>query len=111
MGVANDYVTLIDNESSTKDKLDIIECRTRERLAVLLGVDDDGSIPDKFNYIVADVVAARFSRIGNEGMKSANQDGLGLVFQENDFAQFMAEINQYKNGDIVGPRHGKVWFV
>ncbi|CAH1856753.1 phage head-tail connector protein [Convivina praedatoris] len=110
MGVANDYVTLIDNESSTKDKLDIIECRTRERLAVLLGVDDDGSIPAKFNYIVADVSAARFSRIGNEGMKSANQDGLSMVFQDDDFSRYMSEINEYKHG-YFGPHHGKVTFL
>lgn len=79
---------------TTDDKLEVIEKLTRERLVVLLSVDE--YVPEKFEYIVTDVSVKRFNRISNEGMKSYSQEGLTMTFPDSDFDEFMNEINEYK---------------
>ena len=109
MTAAQDYLKLIDSDTTIEDKLDIIEKLTNQRLAVLLGVDD---VPDKFSYITSAVVAARYVRIGNEGVNSYSQDGLSLSFPDDDFSPYMTEINGFKNGDdFYKPRTGRFTFV
>lgn len=111
MSSASDYARLISNDVDVEEKLNIIERGVRNRLAVLLGLDSANVIPDKFNYIVDDIVAARFNRIGNESMKQVNQDGLSMVFVDDDFAKYDKEIAEFKNGSVTGPRSGKVYFL
>ena len=109
MSASTDYLTLISADSSIADKLHIVETLTAQRLNVLLGTE---KVPDKFQYILTNVVGARYARIGNEGMASSTQDGLSMTFNEDDFAPYMSEINAYKNGDdFYKPTHGKWWFI
>lgn len=107
----SDYSKLLDPKSTVDEKLEIIEKNVNGRLSVLLGLPNDATIPPKFSYIVDEVVAARFSRIGNEGMKSSGQDGLTLVFQDDDFAKFKNEIDEYRTGDTTGRQRGRVMFL
>lgn len=109
MSASTDYLTLISADSSIADKLEIVEKLTAQRLNVLLGTT---TVPDKFQYILTNVVGARYARIGNEGMASSTQDGLSMTFNEDDFAPYMAEINAYKNGDtFYKPTHGRWWLI
>jgi len=109
MSAADDYLKLIDSGTSIADKLKIIETITNARLNVLLGTT---VVPDKFGYIVTNVVGARYARIGNEGMTSYSQEGLSQAFLEDDFTPYMSEINAYKNGDdFYKPSHGSVTFI
>lgn len=109
MSASTDYLTLISADSSIADKLHIVETLTAQRLNVLLGTE---KVPDKFQYILTNVVGARYARIGNEGMSSSTQDGLSMTFNEDDFAPYMSEINAYKNGDdFYKPTHGKWWLI
>ena len=109
MSASTDYLTLISADSSIADKLHIVETLTAQRLNVLLGTE---KVPDKFQYILTNVVGARYARIGNEGMASSTQDGLSMTFNEDDFTPYMAEINAYKNGDdFYKPTHGKWWLI
>ena len=109
MSASTDYLTLISADTSIADKLEIVEKLTAQRLNVLLGTE---SVPDKFQYILTNVVGARYARIGNEGMASSTQDGLSMTFNEDDFAPYMSEINAYKNGDdFYKPTHGKWWLI
>lgn len=109
MSAAEDYLTLIDSNTSIADKLTVIEKITTARLNVLLGTT---TVPDKFQYIVTNVVGARYVRIGNEGTASTQQDGLSYTFNEDDFTPYLSEINAYKNGDdFYKPSHGKWWLI
>ena len=109
MSAADDYLTLIDSNTSIADKLTIVEKLTTQRLNVLLGTD---SVPDKFQYILTNVVAARYNRIGGEGTTSTSQDGFSQTFNEDDFTPYLNEINAYKNGDdFYKPSHGKWWLI
>lgn len=111
MSSASDYAILLDPEADLEKKLDLIEAGVRSRLLVLLGMTTGSEVPSKFSYIVDEVVGARFSRLGNEGLKQSNQDGLTLVFQDDDFAKFKKEIDEYRYGDTSSPRTGRVTFL
>ncbi|HFC9134923.1 TPA: phage head-tail connector protein [Enterococcus faecium] len=96
---------------STDDKLEVIERRTRERLASLLGVF---VIPDSLEYIVFDVTNKRFNRIGQEGMTSYAQEGLSMAFPDSDFSEYQNEIDEFKRKDqeeLYKPKRGGVKFV
>ncbi|CAK1232066.1 hypothetical protein LMG30237_ALEAABJJ_00414 [Fructobacillus tropaeoli] len=111
MSSASDYAILLDPGADISTKLILIEKGVESRLSVLLGLSNGSEIPPKFSYIVDEVVGARFSRLGNEGLKQSNQDGLTLVFQDDDFAKFKKEIDEYRYGDTSSPRTGRVTFL
>lgn len=92
------------------DKLEIIERRTEERLASLLGVS---AIPQEFEYILYEVTLKRFNRIGQEGMQSYTQEGLSMAFPDSDFAEYQQVINEFKDQDkgLLGPKKGGFRFV
>ncbi|ELA78202.1 TPA: phage head-tail connector protein [Enterococcus faecium] len=96
---------------STDDKLEVIERRTRERLASLLGVS---VTPESLEYIVFDVTNKRFNRIGQEGMISYAQEGLSMAFPDSDFSEYASEIDDFKRKDdeeLYKPRKGSVRFL
>lgn len=96
---------------STDDKLEVIERRTRERLASLLGVS---VIPDSLEYIVFDVTNKRFNRIGQEGMTSYAQEGLSMAFPDSDFSEYQNEIDEFKRKDqeeLYKPKRGRFKFI
>lgn len=96
---------------STDDKLEVIERRTRERLASLLGVS---VIPDSLEYIVFDVTNKRFNRVGQEGMSSYSQEGLSMAFPDSDFSEYQNEIDEFKRKDqeeLYKPKRGRFKYV
>ncbi len=96
---------------STDDKLEVIERRTRERLASLLGVS---VIPDSLEYIVFDVTNKRFNRVGQEGMSSYSQEGLSMAFPDSDFSEYQNEIDEFKRKDqeeLYKPKRGRFKFI
>lgn len=92
------------------EKLTIIEQLTKDRLAVLLLVDD---VPKKFNYMITDISIKRFNRISNEGMKSYSQEGLSITFPDSDFDEYADEIRQFKKEQELeaNPMRGKFRFL
>lgn len=95
---------------TTDEKLTIIEQLTKDRLAVLLLVDD---VPEKFNYMITDISIKRFNRISNEGMKSYSQEGLSITFPDSDFDEYADEIRQFKKEQELeaNPMRGKFRFL
>lgn len=108
MAIKDDVKKLL--SGSTDDKLEVIEKRTRERLASLLGVS---VIPDSLEYIVFDVTNKRFNRVGQEGMQSYSQEGLSMAFPDSDFSEYRREIDEFKDKEkgLLGPRKGEVRFL
>ena len=96
---------------STDDKLEVIERRTRERLASLLGVS---VTLESLEYIVFDVTNKRFNRIGQEGMTSYAQEGLSMAFPDSDFSEYQNEIDEFKRKDqeeLYKPKRGRFKFI
>lgn len=109
MAIKDDVKKLL--SGSTDDKLEVIEKRTRERLASLLGVS---VIPDSLEYIVFDVTNKRFNRVGQEGMSSYSQEGLSMAFPDSDFSEYGSEIDSFKrkdDEDLYKPKRGGFYFI
>ncbi|WP_395525840.1 phage head-tail connector protein [Enterococcus faecium] len=109
MAIKDDVKKLL--SGSTDDKLEVIERRTRERLASLLGVS---VTPESLEYIVFDVTNKRFNRIGQEGMTSYAQEGLSMAFPDSDFSEYQNEIDEFKRKDqeeLYKPKRGRFKFV
>ena len=109
MAIKDDVKKLL--SGSIDDKLEVIEKRTRERLASLLGVS---VIPDSLEYIVFDVTNKRFNRVGQEGMSSYSQEGLSMDFPDSDFSEYQNEIDEFKRKDqeeLYKPKRGRFKFI
>lgn len=109
MAIKDDVKKLL--SGSTDDKLEVIERRTRERLASLLGVS---VTPESLEYIVFDVTNKRFNRIGQEGMQSYSQEGLSMAFPDSDFSEYQNEIDEFKRKDqeeLYKPKRGGFKFI
>lgn len=68
---------------------------TEERLKAKLGGVLE--IPSELEYIVTEVALARFNRIGSEGLSSHNVGGESMVWSEDDFRPYEADIQAYLN--------------
>ncbi|MFQ9320103.1 MAG: phage head-tail connector protein [Enterococcus faecium] len=109
MAIKDDVKKLL--SGSIDDKIEVIEKRTRERLASLLGVS---VIPDSLEYIVFDVTNKRFNRVGQEGMSSYSQEGLSMAFPDSDFSEYQNEIDEFKRKDqeeLYKPKRGRFKFI
>lgn len=106
--IAEDVKKLL--SGTIDEKLEIIERRTKERLASLLSVSET---PTEFEYISYEVTLKRFNRIGQEGMQSYSQEGLSMAFPDSDFSEYRREIDEFKDQEkgLLGPRKGKVRFL
>lgn len=106
MSIANDVTKLL--SGSIADRLEIIETRTRQRLASILGVSQE-YIPESLEYIVFEVTQKRFNRIGQEGMSSFAQEGLSMSFADSDFDEYANEIDDWRKAqeDEADRRRGR----
>lgn len=93
--ILNDVKTMLSiekDESDLDEKLDYMVRSIISRLKILInGVEP----PDEMSYIVVEVALVRFNRIGSEGLKSHSVEGESLQFTENDFANYMEEIEAF----------------
>lgn len=93
----SDLILLLGFDESTIDetmkaKLNLIISGVTARLKLLLGGAEP---PEEMNHIILDVSAARFNRIGSEGLTGHTVEGESLSFADNDFEQFSDEIQAW----------------
>ena len=94
-------------EPAMEAKLNLIVSGATARLKLLLGGAEP---PEEMNHIILDVSAARFNRIGSEGLTSHTVEGESLSFSENDFEQFSEEIQAWLEQQKENSR-GKLRFL
>ena len=90
-----------------KSKLNLIISGATARLKLLLGGAEP---PEEMNHIILDVSAARFNRIGSEGLTGHTVEGESLSFTDNDFSQFSDEIQAWLEQQTESKR-GKLVFL
>ena len=91
----------------TKAKLNLIISGATARLKLLLGGAEP---PEEMNHMILDVSAARFNRIGSEGLTGHTVEGESLSFTDNDFSQFSDEIQAWLEQQTESKR-GKLVFL
>jgi hypothetical protein len=98
-------VGITNNDRDDLFKL-LISLATQRLRRMLGGVEP----PDELNYIIVEVVVARFNRIGSEGLSSHSVEGESLSFTDDDFAKFDDDIQDYLNS-LSDSKSGKVRFI
>ena len=94
-------------DDAMKAKLNLIISGATARLKLLLGGAEP---PEEMNHIILDVSAARFNRIGSEGLTGHTVEGESLSFADNDFSQFSDEIQAWLEQQTESKR-GKLVFL
>lgn len=94
-------------ETTMEAKLNLIISGATARLKLLLGGAEP---PEEMKHIILDVSAARFNRIGSEGLTGHTVEGESLSFTENDFEQFSDEIQAWLEQQKESSR-GKLRFI
>ena len=84
----------------------LIELSTA-RLKLLLGGIEP---PEELEHIIIDVAAARFNKIGSEGLSSHSVEGESQTFTNDDFDSFSAEIQAFLDKQKESARR-KVRFI
>lgn len=98
----------IAEDDTDRDKLlNLILNAVKSRLKILLGGIDP---PADMEYIIIDVAAIRFNRIGSEGLSSHTVEGESLSFSANDFAGYADDIQAYLDVQ-KDAKKGKVTFL
>ena len=94
-------------DDAMKSKLNLIISGATARLKLLLGGAEP---PEEMDHISLDVSAARFNRIGSEGLTGHTVEGESLSFTDNDFSQFSDEIQAWLEQQTESKR-GKLVFL
>lgn len=77
---------LLNIEDDLQDKmLGLIEEMTTQHFTAYTG---DFGVPEKFDYMIIEIMIERFNRIGLEGYSKKTLEGLTLEFNQDDFARF-----------------------
>lgn len=95
-------------DNGQDDRLNYLISSVSERLCILLG--GAGGVPDELEYVVVEVAAIRFNRIGSEGYSSHTVEGESISFSDDDFAGYANEIQAYINAQDDN-KTGKVRFI
>ena len=106
---------LLDPAVTPEIKMGIVVELTEQRLLNILPKQNAlklTKIPAELEYIVTNVSMARYARVGQEGMSGYSQDGLNMVFRQDDFDPYMSEINSFgDDGSEGGSSRGRVTMV
>nr|DAZ23516.1 MAG TPA: PORTAL PROTEIN, 15 PROTEIN, HEAD PROTEIN, VIRAL INFECTION, TAILED.2A [Caudoviricetes sp.] len=76
----------IEDDKQDKQLIVIIDNVKNELLAMLPTIED--TVPEEIEFIVIEVAAKRFNRIGAEGMSSESQDGRSSSYELHDFDEY-----------------------
>jgi hypothetical protein len=95
------------DDDSRDDILTLIINSATARLKLLIGGIEP---PEELEHIIIDVAAARFNKIGSEGLSSHSLEGESQTFANNEFDGFMSEIQAFLDSQKESSR-GKVRFI
>ena len=95
------------DDTAQDERLQLILKAVTSRLKILLGGIDP---QDDLEYIILDVAAIRFNRLGSEGLSSHTVEGESLSFSANDFDGYTDDIQAYLDAQKEATK-GKVRFL
>ena len=95
-------------DTDQDEKLKWILSAAKSRLKLLLGGIEP---PAEMAHIPVEVAVARFNRISSEGMSINNVEGESQHFQDNDFKNYMSEIQVYLDALNAEKRKGGIKFL
>ena len=104
--------TMLGLADDTRDALlSLIIKTTVQALRFKLALAPPEPFPSDLSYIALEVCVKRFNRLKNEGMASYSQEGESITFNSNDFDDFQADIDAWKNAMAKMRKHWGRFFL
>ena len=89
--------TMLGLADDTRDALlNLIIKTTVQALRFKLALAPSEPFPSDLSYLALEVCVQRFNRLKNEGMARSSQEGDSITFNSNDFDDFQADIDAWK---------------
>lgn len=95
------------NDTEQDEVLRLILRAVKSRLKILLGGIEP---PEELGYIILDVAAVRYNRLGSEGLSSHTVEGESLSLSSNDFEGYTDDIQAFLDARRDSQK-GKVKFI
>lgn len=89
-------------DASQDELIELLEGYATKRLGLVislvrgrLGLDPSNAIPEALQFIVDEVLAKRWNRVGSEGFTSESVGGHSVSFSAEDFSEFLPLVSEY----------------
>lgn len=83
------------DDTSQDEQLKQILSMESDRLKNKIHKKTSDEIPSELNYILIEVSIRRFNLLKNEGMDNYSQEGESIGYEDDEFDDFMDDINRY----------------
>lgn len=83
------------DDTSQDEQLKRILSMESDRLKNKIHKKTSDEIPNELNYILIEVSIRRFNLLKNEGMANYSQEGETIRYENDEFDDFMDDINRY----------------
>lgn len=91
--ILNEVKITLGLSSSDKDEL-LLSLIQRSSNQVINHINEK-SLPNGLEYIVIELVIARYNRIGSEGIKSENSDGVSFSYKDDLLEDYKKDLNKW----------------
>lgn len=90
--------TLIGLDLDNKDAARLAVYIMQAKQAIMVYIRpylDSSEFPTDLNYLVDQLVLAKYNKFHNEGVKSISEEGLSLSFDSNDLTSYLPDIQAW----------------
>lgn len=88
-------LAISEDDTSQDEQLKQILSMESDRLRNKIHKKTSNEIPSELNYILIEVSIRRFNLLKNEGMANYSQEGETIGYEDDEFDDFMDDINRY----------------
>lgn len=98
----------VELDEPTRKRVEVYVKHAKQAIMVYIGpyVADDSVFPEGLEYLVAQMVLAKYNKFHNEGMTSVSEEGLTLTFRPSDLDGYTKDlqswIDQQPGSDTMG---------
>ncbi len=80
---------------SSSDKDELLKSLIKRNSQPVINYIKEQKVPSELEYIVVELVVARYNRIGSEGLNSENSDGVSFSYNNNSLDGFKMDLDRY----------------
>lgn len=80
---------------SSSDKDELLLSLIKRNSQTVINYIKEQKVPLELEYIVVELVIARYNRIGSEGLNSENSDGVSFSYSNNLLDSYKKDLDRY----------------
>lgn len=86
----------LDNTDRERVKIYIMDAQQAIMMYVSQYLPEDAEFfPSELNYLVDQLVLAKYNKFHNEGMNSISEEGLSMTFNSNDLKDYLTDLQAW----------------